>query len=120
MHKVTALSIGTDGEGRTRVWDNYGRLVENMHDVFFNSTISKDAAHRLTVYMSDAYQMHDYLHGVRRLAIEKVVIDGENVEMLFRTDDACSNPGRPILHICLSDPDLSVDIAWISIEEAAG
>lgn len=117
MHKVTHLYCGkNETTGETRVWDNYGRIVENVRAfAMCGSMIDNDVAWTAYFVMVEAEDLEAYLHGVRRLAREKVVIGEKPLELLFRTEfDSAGYPGVQLLTLPLQDESLIVEVEYIN------
>lgn len=115
MHKVTMLYCGKNEHDETRVWDNYGRIVENIRAfALCSSMIDNDAAWTAYFVMVEAEDQEAYLHGVRRLAREKVTVCGRLMELLFRTEfDSVGDPGVRLVSLPLADDTIVTEVEFI-------
>ena len=115
MHKVVGLYCGKNEHGETRVWDNYGRIVENIRAfALCSSMIDNDASWTAYFVMVNAEDQEAYLHGVRRLAREKVVVCGVLMELLFRTEfDSVGDPGVRLVSLPLNDESIITEVEYI-------
>ena len=116
MHCVTHLNCGKNEHGETMVWDNYGRIVENVRAMAIcASMIDNDADWTVYFVMVNAEDQESYLHGVRRLAREKVMVGERELEFLFRTEfDMVGFPGVQMMTLRLADDDIITEVEYIA------
>ena len=119
MHKVTHLYCGKNDHGETRVWDNYGRIVENVRAFAVCSSMVGDDMNWTAYFVFvNAEDQESYLHGVRRLAREEIQIGEKVFELLFRTEfDSAGFPGVQLITLPLAETSIAIEAEFVGIDD---